>query len=369
MNRTNIIFIALSIYIIAAFAWWTYAHIHDNKEIYEKEKNTLELLCYKATVDVNGAIQQEMFNDTNDVKKYFYANFPTLEIVLDSKTAFDFNSFLIRPKADSYDHIEKTLQRKIWMYTSEGVAMVLLLLWGIILIYRSLQNQLQLKRQRSNFLLSITHELKTPLTSIKLYLETLRKRKLDPEQTETILHNSLGDVLRLHDLVENLLLASQLDNHRYELVFKELNLSELVNETIDKFALPRDLHHHFVKNIEPGLKLIADENAIIMVLTNLLSNAMKYSPQQSTIEILLKGENDQVRLSVSNNGPSIPDNEKKNLFIKFYRLGDENTRRTKGTGVGLFIVKNLVNLHHAHIFVKDKHPHGTIFDIIFKKHA
>ena len=181
LNKTNIIFAFLSIYIIAAFAWWTYAHIHDNKEFVSLEKYQLEIECYKATVDVNGAIAQEMFNDSNDVKKYFNIHYPKLELVFEPQKENDFNNFLIRPKENSYLEIEKKLSRKIWMYTSEGIAMVVLLFWGIILIYRSLQNQLKLKRQQSNFLLSITHELKTPLASIKLYIETLKKRKLDEE--------------------------------------------------------------------------------------------------------------------------------------------------------------------------------------------
>jgi signal transduction histidine kinase len=367
LNRTNIIFTFLSIYIIAAFAWWTYAHILENEEIYSLEKNQLEIACYKSTLDLNGAISQEMFNDTNGVKQYFYLHYPKLEIIFDPQTTYDFNTFLIRPKNDSYLELEKNLSRKIWMYTSEGVAMVVLLFWGIILIYRSLQNQLRLKRQQSNFLLSITHELKTPLASIKLYIETLKKRKLDEEQTKTVLQNSLSDIARLHDLVENLLLASQLDNHKYEPVFKETDLGKLINETVDKFALPRELHFHFQKSIEQNICINADENAIIMVVTNLLSNAAKYSPKNATIEINLKQDSDKIILSVSNEGPSISEEDKKNIFTKFYRAGDENVRKTKGTGLGLFIVKNLLNLHHADIFVRDKNPQGAIFDIIFKK--
>ena len=368
MNKTNIIFSFLSLYIIAAFAWWTYAHILENKEIYNLEKVQIEIECYKATVDVNGAIAQEMFNDSNGVKKYFSLHYPKLEIIFDPQSKYDFSNFLIRPKVSSYTEIEKTLSRKILMYTSEGIAMVLLLFWGIILIYRSLQNQLKLKRQQRNFLLSITHELKTPIASIKLYIETLKKRKLDEEQTKTILQNSLNDVSRLNDLVENLLLASQLDNHKYEPVFKKVHLSKLVNETLDKFILPRELLFQFKKEIDENIYILADENAIHSVITNLLSNAAKYSPKNGLIQITLKKDFDKVILSISNNGPNISEEDKKNIFTKFYRAGDENIRKTKGTGLGLFIVKNLLNLHHAEIFVKDNLPQGVIFDIIFKNH-
>jgi two-component system phosphate regulon sensor histidine kinase PhoR len=366
-TKPRLIFTFLSVYIIAAFAWWTYAHIRDNKVIYQQEKTMMEVLCYKATVDVNGAIQQEMFNDTNDIKHYFLVNYPQLEIVFDTDQGNPMDNFLIRPQLTSYTSIKAIYDRKVWMYTLEGIVMVILLFWGIIWIYRSFQNRILLKRQQSNFLLSITHELKTPLTSVKLYLETLRKRKLDAQQTETAINNSLNDIERLRDLVENLLLAAQLDNHRYEPDFREVELDSLVVETIDKYIAPRNLQHRMIKNIEQGIILVADANAITMVVNNLLSNAAKYSSENGVIEVFLRSEGNHIRLSVSNEGPSIPEEDKKNLFTRFYRAGDENTRRSKGTGLGLFIVKNLLNLHKAEITVKNKHPQGTIFDIIFKK--
>jgi signal transduction histidine kinase len=369
LKKTSIIFAFLSLYIIAAFAWWTYAHIRDNRIISGNEEKMMEMLCYKATIDVNGAIGQEMFNDTAGVNKFFTANYPQLEIIFDTNSPYKFDSFMIRPKQQAYEAISRKLQRKIWMYSTEGVAMALLLFWGIIWIYRSFQNRIYIKRRQSNFLLSITHELKTPLASIKLYLETMKKRKLDAEQTETVIKNSLHDVERLHDLVENLLLAAQLDNHKYEPALKNIDLSDLVIETVDKFALPRRLHHTITKNIEEGIKLNADSNALIMVLNNLLSNAAKYSPENSTIDVELRSDSNRVILSVGNEGKSIPEEDRKNLFTQFYRSGDENTRRSKGTGLGLFIVKNLLNLHHAEIHVRNGHTQGTVFDIIFKNHV
>lgn len=369
MKKTRLLFISLSVYTLAAFAWWTFAHIRNTKAMYEEKKNMFELLCYKATVDMNGAIQQEMFRDTLGVTKYFYANYPELEIIITTESAFNFDNYLIRPKKSSYDTIKKEMERKILMYTLEGIVMFSILFWGIIWIYRNFKQRINLRKQQSNFLLSITHELKTPLSSIKLYLETLKKHKLDEEKTDIIIQNSINDVERLHDLVENILLAAQLDNHKYEPHFVELNLSELVSETIDKFASPRNGNHQIIKTIDTNISLVADENSLVMVLNNLLSNAVKYSPEGSVIEILLKSTNEHIVLSVSNEGINISDEDKESLFNKFYRAGDENTRKTKGTGLGLFIVKNLLSLHKADITVKDKHPQGTVFEIIFKKNV
>ena len=131
-------------------------------------------------------------------------------------------------------------------------------------------------------------------------------------------------------------------------------------------CFPRDSQFNFKKEIAENLYIVADENAIFTVISNLLSNAAKYSPPKELIEIILKLNEDKIILSISNNGPNISDEDKKSIFTKFYRAGDENVRKTKGTGLGLFIVKNLLNLHQAEISVRDKQPQGAIFDIIFK---
>lgn len=367
-NKTAVVFGIVTVYIIAAFGWWTVAHIRASTQLYEEQKEHLELMCYKASVDINGAIAQEMFNDSTDVKKYFNSNYPGLEIVFEENTP-GFESFLIRPTKDAYEQLRKKHSRIILMYALEGVVMMGLLFWGIIWIYRNLQNKLKLKRQQSNFLLSITHELKTPLASIKLYLETLQKRTLDKEQASTIVSNSLSDVSRLRDLVDNILLAAQLDTSKYELQRFETNMSELIERVTNKFVVPRNIQHRVNMNIEKDVFLTTDEAAMEMILNNLLSNAVKYSPSDGKIDVQLRTDNTHMILSVSDEGEGISAEDKEFIFSKFYRSGDEQTRKSKGTGLGLFIVKNLLNLLEAEIKVKDKQTKGTTFELTFKKDA
>jgi len=370
-NKTSVVFGIVTVYIVAAFGWWTVAHIRASRNLYKEQREKLELMCFKATIDVNGAVAQEMFNDSNDLKKYFYANYKGLEVVFDPENSglTGLDSYLIRPTEDAYEQLRKKSKRTTLMYAMEGVVMMGLLFWGIIWIYRNLYNKLKLKRQQSNFLLSITHELKTPLASIKLYLETLQKRQLDKDQAATIVANSLGDVSRLRDLVDNILLAAQLDNSKYELQRFEINLSEQAMHVIDKFVLPRNIQGRMNINIEKDVFLTTDEAAMEMILNNLLSNAVKYSPSDGKIDVQLRTDNAHVILSVSDEGQGISAEDKEYIFSKFYRSGDEQTRKSKGTGLGLFIVKNLLNLLEAEIKVKDKHPKGTTFEITFKKDA
>jgi signal transduction histidine kinase len=256
------------------------------------------------------------------------------------------------------------------MYGLEGVVMVLLLFWGIIWIYRSLQNRLNLKRQQSNFLLSITHELKTPIASIKLYLETLLKRpNLDKAQAEIMMRNSLSDVTRLRDLVENLLMAAQLDTHQFTLSFASINISTLLHEVADKYVLPRNLQHRLKVQIQPDVYADIDAIAMEMVIINLLSNAFKYSPDDRPVTVKLHNEGSVVKIKIIDEGKGISDEDKKSLFSKFYRAEDENVRKSKGTGLGLFIVKNLLNHHNASIIANDNSPSGVIFEITLQNHV
>ncbi|MES2558593.1 MAG: ATP-binding protein [Bacteroidota bacterium] len=368
LNKTRIVFGVVTVYIVAAFGWWTYAHVRASKILYAAEHQHLELLCYKATLDINGAISEELVEDTVKAKVYLEANYPELEIVFDAELE-PLNNFLIRPKMASYTGLKDHHKRTIRMYTLEGIVMMGLLFWGIIWIYRNLNNRLKLKRQQSNFLLSITHELKTPLASIKLYLETLQKRALDKEQAATIVANSLEDVSRLRDLVDNVLLAAQLDNSKYELHNFEINLSDTVEKAINRFVVPRNIQSRINLSLEREVFYTTDATAVEMVVNNLLSNAVKYSPESGKIDILLRTTASHIILSVSDEGQGIAEEDKESIFSQFYRSGDEQTRKSKGTGLGLYIVKNLLNLMNGEIKVKNKQTKGTTFELIFKKDA
>ncbi|MFN7311975.1 MAG: sensor histidine kinase [Bacteroidota bacterium] len=369
MKKTGFIFLLLSVYIVAAFAWWTYAHIKSSKDLYEKEIRELELLPYKASLDVRGAVDQEMFKDTVYLKEYFYINYPALQIQFDTESDPLYN-YMILPTKAAVETIEQRYKKRVWMYGLEGIVMVGLLFWGIIWIYRSLQARLKLKRQQSNFLLSITHELKTPLASIKLYLETLLKRpNLERSQSEEMMKNAITDTTRLRDLVENLLMAAQLDSHHFSLNFSPVNISNLLQDTINKFVMPRNLANRLNLQISPNIEIKADAIAMEMVFSNLISNAFKYSPADKDVTIQLYKDGPHVVAQFADQGQGIAEADKKQLFNMFYRTEDENVRKTKGTGLGLYIVKNLLNLHQAQIFVNDNKPCGVIFEIRFTSHA
>jgi signal transduction histidine kinase len=368
LNRARIIYIVLSIYIIAAFTWWTYAHYLSAKRIYDLQKNQIELECFKASFDLEQAKQQELFEDSIGLKQYFYANYPQLEVVFLPQGDV-ISNYMIRPQLSTYLRLEADYKRKFWMYILEGGVMMALIFLGLYRIYLSFQRDLNLKRNQRNFLLSVTHELKTPLTSIKLYLETLKRRKLEPEQIETIVNNSLQDSERLNLLVENLLLSARIESTHFNLDIKELNLSDLLEETVRHFSAPRNILDRVILKIEEQVYVMADPNAMDTIITNLLSNALKYTPIESKIYVSLETNKIITSLKIADEGPGINEKDKKELFNRFFRTGDENTRKTKGTGLGLYIVKNLAHLQKAEIFVENREPKGCTFEMRFKNHG
>lgn len=217
-------------------------------------------------------------------------------------------------------------------------------------------------RQRRNFLLSITHELKSPIAALRLELETLRRHQLPPEHREQLLTNGLKDVTRLQNLVEDLLLAARLEDNWHPLP-EPIDLPALVREIIARLLVrfpQADIRLHAPDNLPP---LQADKPGLSSVIQNLLENALKYAPAGSPIECKLERTNEKMRIRIADQGYGIPDAEKEAVFEKFYRLGSEETRRSTGTGLGLYIVQQIVKAHGGTITVGNNTPQGTVFTI------
>ncbi len=259
----------------------------------------------------------------------------------------------------------KIQPQKKSMIVSEGLVFILIFLIGAYYLHRALRKEDKLHEQQRNFLLSVTHELKSPLASIKLYLETILKRNLDKEQSKGFLRNSLKDIERLDDLVENMLIATKIENKSYSFPKENFNFSELVEKICERLQGNICNTQSINTQIEPGVDLIGDKFALASVVTNLIENAVKYSPQCKEIGVKLTHSNTSVTLEVADTGIGISDEEKLRIFDKFYRVGSEDTRKTKGTGLGLYIVQQVLNKHHADIKVRNNQPAGSIFEVTF----
>lgn len=256
---------------------------------------------------------------------------------------------------------------RIGMVMGEGSMFIVVFALGAWSLHKSVNKERRLHEQKKNFLLSVTHELKSPLASIKLYLQTIAKRDLTREQVKNFIEKSLLDVERLDDFVENMLLASKIENSSYTFPKENFSLSALVDSVVNRLQINKcDFNQQLINaEIEPKIEISGDKFALSSVVTNLIENAIKYSKPCDEVGVKLFRKDDQIYLQVADKGIGIADNEKGRIFDRFYRVGSEDTRNTKGTGLGLYIVKTVLDKHAASINVRDNRPAGSVFEVVF----
>ncbi|GAC1440673.1 MAG: HAMP domain-containing sensor histidine kinase [Sediminibacterium sp.] len=260
--------------------------------------------------------------------------------------------------------IDEANKRKTMQYIGEGTTFLALILVGAVYVFRATRRQLKLSRQQHNFMMAVTHELKTPIAITRLNLETLQKRKLDEDKQQKLIANTIQEANRLNTLCNNILLAAQLEAGAYHSAKQELNFTDLVEGCVDDFK-NRFPQRMITEQIQETSYLIGEPLLLQMLVNNLLENAQKYSPKEAAIGVAVTGTGGRIQLVVTDAGIGIAAGEKKKIFDKFYRVGNENTRTAKGTGLGLYLCKKIADGHNGYISVTDNHPHGSIFTVIF----
>ena len=326
-KRTTVIFSVLVSYIVLQFLWWEVLLVRQSNEIISEKQHLAAL------------------SSTDDA--------------------------LIMRDIEALEH-KKTL--RLYMTVGEGTVFLLILLFGINQVRKSIRKENELATQQNNFILSVSHELKTPIASSKLQLQTLLKHELNREKQIQLLNNALKETDRLHKLVDNVLLVTQVENKNNSSHLTRINLSELIEYTVERY-FEMYLENKWIKLIiEPNVFIKGDKDLLPSLIINLLENAVKYSYETLQVTLTLKSDistgtitKNHVLFEVADNGCGIPDSEKQKIFEKFYRSGNEETRKTKGTGIGLFIVKQICNAHQASINVTDNKPSGSVFQISFNR--
>lgn len=257
------------------------------------------------------------------------------------------------------------LEKKTMMLVGEGTVFVIILFGGAFMIRRAYQKEHDLNKLQENFLLSVSHELKTPISSVTLFLQTLKRHDLDETKRQDIYDQSLTEIDRLENLVSNLLLTRSIENKNYFLNKSPLELDKILHELVERLQGAALKKHHVSVTAE-SLQLDADREAIVSIFTNILQNAAKYSPTGSQIDVTLSRKKDGIVFEVSDQGIGIPDAKKNKVFNRFYRDENEMTRKSKGTGLGLFITRFLVELHNGKIELEDNTPQGLRVKVTFK---
>jgi signal transduction histidine kinase len=275
-----------------------------------------------------------------------------------------FAALTVRPRPDVWEAILGEYRRRIVMLVSEGAFFAILLLVMIGLLWRSVRREVELERQHRNFLSAVTHELKSPLASVRLALETVATGRASPEEGRKFVGNALGDIERLEDLIEKVLEATRFGEGWTELHREDTDLSQLVEDSIETFkrrAMAGGAH--LEAGISPDIWAEVDAEAMAIMISNLLENAVKYGGDSPRVEIDLSLDGGQAVLEVSDDGAGIAEEDVDMIFGRFYRSGDEMTRTTRGTGLGLYLVQQIVEAHRGKVEVASTGPAGTIFRV------
>ena len=318
LRRATIVFWVLLIYIIAALVWWLISLEQQNKTIHRLQKQ---------------------------------------QVVLEQEKTPDYNQ-----KISSIENSEKRNSTK---YLAEGATFLFLIFFGAVYIYRLVQRQFQLQLQQQNFVMAVTHELKTPISIARLNLETMQKHQLDAEKQKKLMQMTIQETMRLDTLINNILISSQFDVNAYKTEKEELDFSSLVQDVVKQFG-NRYPDKKIIVEIQENIDLKGDPLLLKLLLSNLLENANKYADKTTAITCKLLMQKGSIQLQVIDEGKGIPDDEKKKVFDKFYRVGNEQTRKTQGTGLGLYICKRIAQSHDADITVTDNVSQGTNFTVTFK---
>jgi len=318
LKRTTFIFTVLVGYIILQFLWWEVLLVRQSNDIISKEQKIAALSS------------------------------PDREIIIRDIAA-----------------LEEKKMKRVYMIVGEGSVFLLILLFGINLVRQSIRKETELANRQKNFILSVSHELKTPIAASKLQLQTLLKHDLDREKQKQLLVNALNETERLHKLVNNVLLANQIENSNLTISKEIINLGELLQHTVNRYFRDRVDQHQLKVKSEGEILYEGDKDLLPSVFINLIENALKYSFETIEVNVELKMMNGRPVFEVKDIGCGIPQKEKERIFDKFFRSGNEDTRKTKGTGIGLYIVKHICDLHKAKIKALDNTPAGSVFRVQF----
>lgn len=234
-------------------------------------------------------------------------------------------------------HTDQTITKRIVMIIGEGSVFLILLLFGLWKIKRSIKKEIQVARQQNNFMLSVTHELKTPLAATKLYLQTVQKHKLSEEKQSELIQKALDESSRLETLVEQILTASRLEQQAMPRLTTSFSLKDFLNKLISIQEKRFNISIHL--NEFEDIQLETDPLIFTNILNNLIENGYKYGYTDRGLDLNISKDDQSISIQVRDYGKGIPVEQQDLLFKKFNRLENEETRSTKGTGLGLFIAK------------------------------
>ena len=239
-----------------------------------------------------------------------------------------------------------------WIVLLEGGVLMLVILAGVYVIFVYWNKQSRLYQLQSNFISSVSHELKSPLASIQLYLETLKYQKVSSEETQDFVETMLSDTERLSDLIDNILESSKSDPKSMQSQFSSVDIVSFLQETIAHHQkLFEDKQCVIQLKFNDYVKVSIDGRAMRMVFNNLIANALRYSPAGTVLTIEVRRDQKFCIIDFIDQGFGFDKKELKKVFKKFYRVQNQETQNIEGAGLGLYISRQIIKNHKGKINV------------------
>jgi signal transduction histidine kinase len=252
-----------------------------------------------------------------------------------------------------------------WTLLTVGTAFLVFVLVGVVLYLQLSVETINLNRRQSNFIDSVTHELKSPLASLKLYLQTFERCRVRPEEQQNFVRYMLDDVERLDTLINHLLDAARLDHRIVDMELEQVDLADVLEDCVEgvclRYRVSRDVVHLETEQLFVRARTVD----LDLVFRNLIDNAVKYAGEVPRVEISARRMSDQQALvRITDNGKGIPADLRRKIFGRFFRVGEELERETPGLGLGLYITRTMVRRLKGKIRVRDcEGGSGTTFEV------
>ncbi|MFT5725442.1 MAG: two-component system phosphate regulon sensor histidine kinase PhoR [Bacteroidia bacterium] len=369
--KFKLLFIFIIIYILVAFGWLTFSLVNFSNKEYGLQKQVLEAGRQACVLRLIEKSKNFDFSSDNAVHIIFKqaeieADTTLLNAFLETYNYGSYNAtytevyqgWNLDIKISDYQikRLESKLKNRERLYIFQALLLLILVAVGVFGVYYSIQLIYRLNKQQNNFLLSVTHELKTPIATMKLLLQTVRTRQLTEDKRNELLDKAVLNADRLNELTENMLTAMQIENDNYIYGREEFSITDMMNNLVESYRMRTEL----TASIEEDVEINGDRFILRISMNNLLENAIKYG-SDLPVDVQLTTKGGKAIIVVKDQGIGIEESERKKIFKKFYRVEDEEVRDTKGTGLGLFILKETVEKHGGIIKIKTNDPKGTIF--------
>ncbi len=389
----KVIFWAVSLLLVAQMTWWITFQVKESRRLLEAQNREMRAGRAQALqediFEILGANQRNEFGTQRGVEvraqsprflpmedrkarielKYPYVAVLEEPVELDDPPLLDYptvedfgrgsampgrttagKALYVTLRRDVLARMEHSRRMGLWRVGLQASAMMAVIFLGMAYIYRRLSVEMELMLRQRNFIAAVTHELKTPIASLRVWIETLFTHVLPEARKVRVQKLMDGDLSRLTELVSNLLEVARADAGHLEVLPEAVEMApwvRKVGEAMDHRLGQGQLG--LTLALEEGLWADIDPRLFATVLENLLSNAFKYADEPRATHVMIQPDGDDLLLTVADQGRGFAAREASRIFQRFYRVGDEMTRQVAGTGLGLFLTREIVNLHHGTI--------------------